>query len=179
MRMHVNSKKIAISGLLAAFSAILMILSSVIESSTLFLIAGASFTVGISIREWGERYGVGYFVASTLLNLIIAPNKFYCITYAAMGLYIVLSEWLWEKIAENRYINYRRTFLWLGKYFIFNAMYVPCVLFLRDYLFTGIVQTLGIVVVILIGRVCLFVFDNAYRYFQSFIWGRVRIKLMK
>ena len=177
--MHVNkSKKLAVSGLLAAFAAVMMVLSSTIESSTLFLIAAASFTVGITIREWGMRYGAGYFVASNFVNLIIAPNKFYCITYAAMGIYILLIELLWEKIAENRYISWRRTVFWLGKYLVFNAMYVPAVLFLRDYLFTGRARTLGIAVVLLVGQVALFVFDNAYRYFQSFIWGRIRIKLI-
>lgn len=177
--MHVNSKKIAISGLLAAISAVLLVLSSTIESSTLFFIAGASFTVGITIREWGVRFGVGYFMASTLINLLVAPNKLYCITYAAMGLYILLTEWLWEKIAENRYITYRRTVFWIGKYVVFNTIYVPVVMCLGDILLSGRVQSLGVAIVILIGQVALFILDNAYRYFQSFIWGRIRIKLMK
>ena len=78
--MHVSGKKIAISGLLVAFSAVMLILSSVIETNSLFLIAAASFCVGIAIREWGIRFGMGFLIASTLVNVFVAPNKFYCLT---------------------------------------------------------------------------------------------------
>ena len=41
--MHVGAKKIAVLGLLAAFSVLLIVLGAVIETSTLFFICGASF----------------------------------------------------------------------------------------------------------------------------------------
>ena len=176
--MSVRTKQIAISGLLAAFSAVLMVLGSVIETNSLFLIAAAAFGVGIVIREWGIPFAWGYYVASALVNLIVTPNKYYCITYAMMGMYILLSEWLWEKIAESGYLSRRMTMLWVGKYLIFNVMYVPSVLFLQDLLFSRRVQSLGIALVILVGQIALFVFDSAYRYFQGAIWGRIRIKIM-
>ncbi len=177
--MHVRTKQLAISGLLAAVSAVLMVLSSVIETNSLFLIAAASFGVGITIREWGIPSAWGYYIASSLLNLLVTPNKYYCVTYAMMGMYILLTEWLWEKIAESGYLlSYRMTLLWLGKYLVFNAMYIPAVLFLQDLLFSRRVQSLGIALVIVVGQVAVFIFDSAYRYFQSAIWGRIRIKIM-
>ena len=45
--MHVNAKKMAFTGVLAAFAVILLVLSAVIETSSLFLIAAAAFCVGI------------------------------------------------------------------------------------------------------------------------------------
>ena len=176
--MHVRTKQLAISGLLAAFSAVLMVLSATIETNSLFLIAAASFSVGIVIREWGIPSAWGYYVASALVNLLVTPNKYYCITYAMMGMYILLSEWLWEKIAESGYLSHRVLMLWIGKYLIFNMMYVPSVIFLQDLLFSRRVQSLGIALVILVGQIALFIFDNAYRYFQSAVWGRIRIKIM-
>ena len=176
--MSVGTKKIAISGLLAAFSVAMLVLSSTIETSTLFFLAAASFTVGITIREWGVKFGAAYWVASSLLNLLVAPNKFYCMTFAAMGLYILLSEYIWERIADNGYMAHRMTLLWLGKYLIFNAMYVPVVIFLGEILLPGQLEKLGIAIVLLIGQPALFVYDYAYRYFQSAIWGRIRIKLI-
>ena len=53
MRMHVSGKKLAVSGLLAAFSVVLITLAAVIETSRLFFIAAASFCIGIVLREWG------------------------------------------------------------------------------------------------------------------------------
>ena len=176
--MPIRTKQLAISGLLAAFSAVLMVLSSVIETNSLFLIAAASFGVGIVVREWGIPYAWAYYVASSLVNVLVAPNKYYCITYAMMGMYILLSEWLWEKISESGYLSHRMTMLWIGKYLIFNMMYVPAVLFLQDLIFSRRVQELGIVLVILVGQLAVFIYDQAYRYFQGAIWGRIRIKIM-
>ena len=70
--MHVNAKKIAVAGLLAAFSAVMLVLSSMIESSSLFFIAAASFCVGIVIREWGVGLGFGFLIASTFVNVIVS-----------------------------------------------------------------------------------------------------------
>lgn len=43
MFMHVKAKTMAFSGLLLALTVIFMVLGSVIETSTLFLLAAASF----------------------------------------------------------------------------------------------------------------------------------------
>ena len=176
--MHVDTKKIAVSGMLAAFSAVLMYASTMLETSTLFLISLASFSVGIVIREWGNRTGVAFWIASTLIHFLIVPNKFYCGTYLAMGLYILLSEVLWEKIAESGYLTYRRSLLWLGKFIIFDIMFVPAVLFLQGLIFQREISTMEMLIVVAVGQVALIVYDNAYRYFQGAIWGRIRIKLM-
>ena len=53
--MHVNAKRMAISGMLLALTVICMMLSSILESNTLFLLAAASYFVGIIIREMGMK----------------------------------------------------------------------------------------------------------------------------
>ena len=55
--MHVKAKKMAFGGLLLALTVICMILGSVIETGTLFLLGAASFFVGIIFREFGRRTG--------------------------------------------------------------------------------------------------------------------------
>ena len=61
--MHVNAKKMAFTGVLAAFAVILLVLSAVIETSSLFLIAAAAFCVGIVLREWGAESSVLYYIS--------------------------------------------------------------------------------------------------------------------
>lgn len=179
MRMHVGAKKIAVAGLLAAFTVVMLILSSTIETSSLFFIAAASFCVGITIREWGVRFGLGFLVASTVLNFLLAPNKLYCITFAGMGIYLVLSEWLWEKIASAHAMNRRNIKLWIGKYVIFNLIYIPVLLFIPSLIFTKEVTGVLALVFWLAGQIGLWVYDRAYLYFQGCIWGKLRVKLMK
>ena len=79
MFMHVKAKTMAFSGLLLALTVIFMVLGSVIETSTLFLLAAASFFVGIIIREFGLRIGAAFYAAGVILGFITAPNKFYAI----------------------------------------------------------------------------------------------------
>lgn len=178
MLMHVRVKRMATAGLLVAFTVVMIVLSSVIETNSLFFIAAASFCVGIAIREWGPRYGVAFLVASVVLGLLLAPNKLYCVTFAAMGTYLILSEWLWERVAEAEKMTHRMAKLWCGKYLIFNLIYIPVLIFIPSLIFTKEVSGGMAIILFLAGQVALFVYDFAYRYFQTHIWGKLRKRLL-
>ena len=90
--MHVKAKSMAFGGLLLALSVVCMALGSVIETNTLFLLAAASYFVGIVIREYGIKMGAAFYLADVLLGFLVAPNKFYVISFAAMGFYILAVE---------------------------------------------------------------------------------------
>lgn len=172
--MHVKVKTMAMAGLLVAFSVVMLVLSSVIETNSLFLIAAASFCVGIAIREWGTWFGLAFLIASVSLNLLLVPNKFYCLTFGAMGIYLWLYEWLWNCIAEKTNMTYRMTILWIGKFVCFNLLYVPILFAMPQLIFTGKMNGLGAVLLWLVGQGVFLVYDVAYRYFQSRIWGKYR-----
>ena len=177
--MHVNAKKIAFTGVLAAFAVILLVLSAVIETSSLFLIAAAAFCVGIVLREWGIKAGMAFLTASFLVGLIVVPNRLYCMTFLAMGIYLVLSEILWEKVAESPKIQKKKTAVWIGKYLIFNAMFIPALLIFPTLILTEETADKMFWVVLVAAQAGLFIFDKAYMYFQIFIWGKMRNKIMK
>lgn len=58
--MYVNTKKMAVSGLLMALAVVFIVLSGILDFNTLFFLAAAAFFVGIIIREFGLRYGAAY-----------------------------------------------------------------------------------------------------------------------
>ena len=176
--MLLGAKRVAAAGLLTALTAVLMVLSSVIESSSLFFIAAASFCVGIVIREYGQIFGGGFLIASALLNLLVTPNKFYVLTFAGMGLYLLLTEWLFEVIAKSKEMKCRKIKFWLGKYIIFNMIYIPIILFVPNILAGKQVKGMVLIFVLAFGQAALFVYDFAYRYFQENIWGKARKKLI-
>lgn len=177
--MHVGAKKMATAGLLVAFSVVMMILSSVIETSSLFFIAAASFCAGIAVREWGLRLGFAFLIASVGLNFLVVPSKLYCFTLAGMGFYIWASEWLWNRVADARRLKHRAAMLWIGKYAIFNLMYVPVLFFAPQLLFTGKMNGLAAIVLLFCGQAILPIYDVAYRYFQMQVWGRLRGRLLQ
>lgn len=178
--MHVNAKKMAVSGLMLALTVLCILAGSFLESNTLFLLAAASYFVGIILREFGTRTAAVFYLAGVLLGFITAPNKMYVLTYAGMGLYLLVSEIVWgqmgKRVTEETEQKYRRLF-WLIKYLMFNMLYIPAVLLMQDVLFG---KSLGIgflTIIILLGQVGLFVYDYAYRYVQSSIWNKLRGKL--
>lgn len=177
--MHVNAKKIAFTGVLAAFAVILLVLSAVIETSSLFLIAAAAFCVGIVLREWGVKAGAAFLTASFFVGLMIAPNRLYCITFLAMGIYLVLGEILWEKVAKSAKIQKKKTAVWIGKYLIFNAMFIPAMFAFPTLILTEEAVDKMFWIVLIVAQAGLFIFDKAYMYFQIFIWGKLRNKIMK
>lgn len=176
--MYVKAKSMATAGLLVAFTVVMLMLSSAIESNSLFFIAAASFCVGIAVREWKLKLGFAFLVASIVSNLLFAPNKLYCVTYAGMALYIWVGELLWEKIADAKELNHRTFRLWIGKYLVFNLMYIPALFLMPTLLFTKEVTGWWLIILLLAGQVALFVYEVAYEYFQSSIWGKLRTRLM-
>ena len=175
--MYLNAKKISFLGLLLAISVVLVILGSIIETNTLFLLGLASFCVGIAIRETSLKLGFIFYIASVLLSFIIAPNKFHCITFTALGLYIFIVEFSHYKLTYMKITKIRKTVLWLIKYFVFNIMYIPALLFLPRLIFSGDINDGILAGLIVAGQVILFIYDMAYIYFQSHIWGKIRGKL--
>lgn len=53
-------KKMAVSGILMAVTVLLVCFGGILESNTLFLLAGAAFCVGIIIKEYGLKTGVAF-----------------------------------------------------------------------------------------------------------------------
>ena len=120
--MHVKAKKMAFSGMLLALTIVCMLLGSIIETSTLFLLAAASYFVGIVLREFGEKTGIAFYLAGVLLGLIAAPNKFYVVSYAAMGFYILAIELVWPHLGRLPENVKRRGIFWTIKYIVFNVI---------------------------------------------------------
>jgi len=167
----------AFLGLLAAVAVILVILAGIIESSTLFFLSAASFSLGVAIRETNLRMGFAFFVATSSLSFLLAPNKLYCVTFVVLGLYLLGSEIAFEYVARSTKLRKRNQVLWVLKFALFNSMYLPIVIFLPNLVFQTSsaiekqVQTPMLTVLALVfGQVFLVVYDYAYHYFQKNIW---------
>ncbi|MBA4699487.1 MAG: hypothetical protein H2212_08615 [Ruminococcus sp.] len=172
--MHVKAKKVAFGGLLLALTIVCMALGSVIETNTLFLLAAASYFVGIVIREMGMRMGLAFYLAAVLLGFLLAPNKLYVISFAAMGFYILAIEFAWNLLGRTQEKINRRVLLWGVKYLIFNLLYLPMLLFFQQLLFGRSLPLLWLVGAIGAGQVGLWIYDKAYEYMQQHIWGKFR-----
>ena len=157
----------AFGGLILAVTVVCMALGSVIETNTLFLLAAAAFFVGIVIREFGLRTGAAFYLAAILLGFLVTPNKFYVITFAAMGFYILGIEAVWIFLAKRPQMGHRMGIYWLVKYVIFNLVYLPCLFGFRSMLFQKAVSDQLLLAAVMVGQIAILVYDKAYQYVQG------------
>lgn len=175
--MHVKAKEIAFGGLLLALSVVFMSLGSLIETGTFFLLAAASFFVGIVIRESGLRTGTAFYIAAFILGFFTAPNKLYVFTFVFMGFYILAREAVWKWLEKKPEITGRYRIYQAVKYVIFNIIYLPVLFLFRQLLFPQVLSAAALAGVIVGGQIVLFLYDRAYDYVQLHIWGRLRGKI--
>jgi hypothetical protein len=175
--MHVKAKQVAFLGLMAAIVTILMVLSSVIKTSTLFLLAAAAFLVGVSIREYGIRIGFGFFVACIALGFLLSPNKFYVFTYAGFSFYVLWDEVAYNVLAKEVFHKCRRILFLFSKFVLFNIIYLSLLFTFPRIIFAGVLTVQIYVLLICAGQIGWLIYDRAYEYFQVVIWGKLRYKL--
>lgn len=177
--MHVSGKKMAFCGLSLALTTILVVLSGILDFNTLFLLGAASFFIGVIIRECGMKMGAAFYVAAVLMGVILAPNKLYCVTFAAMGLYVVGVELVWRLLGKTKTNTNRTLLFWVFKFLLFNIMFLPMLFLFPKLLFAGKIHGGILLGGVLLGQVVLVIYDKAYEYFLVYVWGnfRKRIKL--
>ncbi|XCP84831.1 hypothetical protein ABXS75_17630 [Roseburia hominis] len=176
--MHVKAKKIAFGGLMLALTEICIALGSVLEMNTLFLLAAASFFVGIMLRETGVGTGAAFYLAGVLLGILISPNKLYVVSYAAMGFYILAIELVYRKLGTMKGNVNRQALFWTAKYLIFNCMFLPGILLFQKLLFARELSVVMLAVICASGQIGLLLYDRAYEFVQGNIWNKMRGRLL-
>ena len=83
--MHVKGKMMAFCGLFLALSVVCMSLGSVIETNTLFLLAAASFFVGIVIREFGMKAGAAFLCSGRPAGIFDCSKQVLCLLFCGDG----------------------------------------------------------------------------------------------
>lgn len=86
--MHIKTKRITFLGLLLALNILLQFWGSYIEISTLSFLVLSSLCLGIAVYETSLTMGAGFLIASVSLSFFLLPDKFYCLTYCCLCIYI-------------------------------------------------------------------------------------------
>lgn len=89
--MLLKTKRVAYLGILLAINQIILLSSTIFVSNTLIIFALAAILIGVVIIEFNLASGVSFYIASSLLALILVPDKIQIITYIAFfGLYSIV-----------------------------------------------------------------------------------------
>ncbi len=104
--MLLKSKDVAYLGVLLGLNQLFIILSSVIETNTIILMAAAALIVGAVVVEFGGKTGIVFYIASCILGFFLTFNKVEIITYVCFfGHYSIIKHYI-ETKTFNKYISY-------------------------------------------------------------------------
>ena len=167
-------KKIVVAGVLAALSVIILYLGCAIEVLDLTMSAIVSLLVVVIVIEMGYKYAWLTYIATSILSIIILPQKSPAIFYACfMGFYPIIKSYL-ERI-NSALVR------WIIKLVVGNAalalMFILMSLFLPDEFEGGWLM----LVTYLLGIIAFLMYDVALSKLITLYFVRIRdrIKIYK
>ena len=150
--MRNKSRFISLCAVLCAFSVVMLYIASVIPSGQIGFIALASLFGISAIIETGIKGGIGVFVATSILALLIIPSKtsvlFYALFFGNYPIIKSLAEQAKSRITE-----------WSIKLIIANAELAVFLLFFKELFFEFISFSQSFIIVFLLFNIVFVVFD--------------------
>lgn len=165
-----KTKRIALNGILGAVAVICLLLAVIMPTSRISFYALSSFFVAVSIIESGARAGWLFYAATSLLALIIVPDKLGIVPYAIFfGLYGIIKFYI-EKL-DRIVLEY------ILKFVFFNACMGVAIWAVRDLFGFAVSSKLPWWVLIIALEVVFFVYDYVYTLFVAYYRDKLRPKL--
>jgi len=162
-----KTKKIALNGILAALAVICLILASILPTNRISLYALSSFFVAVSIIESGVRTGWVFYVVTSLLALIVIPDKFGIIPYVVFfGMYGIVKYYI-ERI--NRVV-----IEYVVKFIYFNISVVIAFFTVKELFSINLSIRLSWWIIGIGLEVIFFLYDFAYTLFINYYRSKLR-----
>lgn len=161
------SKNMAYSGLLLALNIVFLILSFVIPTNTLFFMGLASILISIVIIEQGIKWGMVFYIASSILSFLFMPDKLNWITYTfTFGLYGIIKYFIERD--RNLLVEY------ILKLSIFN------VIIGIGYFFTKKFINIPLnIITVLLAQVVFLIYDYSYSLAINYYYEKIRKNIIK
>ena len=163
-------KKVVIAGVLAALSVIILYLGCAIEVLDLTMSAIVSLLVVVIVIEMGYKYAWMTYIATSILSVILLPQKSPAIFYACfMGFYPIIKSYI-ERIGSG-------LLRWVVKLAVGNAalalMFLIMSIFVPEEFATGVL----LVATYVLGIIAFVMYDVAISKLITLYFVRLRERL--
>lgn len=156
-----NSKQISRGAMVTVLSIILMYMATVIPTTRIFLLSLSSFLIAILIIETSISKALVSFLSTSVLGVILIPNKLLLIPYITfLGYYAVVKLYI-EKL-DNLVLE------WIIKIVIFNiVLYINYVILINVFS-QKIVLPFGLIFVVLGLQIVFIIYDYTFSMFIQY-----------
>jgi len=162
-------KSITLSGILLAFTVICVFLATFLPTSVLSLYAISSLFIAVIIIEFGTKAGWAFYLASSILSIVLIPRLEVIPFVVFFGLYGLIKLYI-ERL-HSRVLEY------ILKLIYFNICLVLGMFFLKELILDGMNLSMPVYIVAAILEVVFLVYDYVYTLFIRFYATRLKPKL--
>lgn len=165
-----NAKRLALGGILTALTLITLYAESVLPTSKLSLYALSSFFVSAIVIESGIKSAWAFYIASSMLALIIIPDKIAVIPYMAFfGVYGIVKFYI-EKL-QNLISEF------ILKIAYFNLCLLFATLLIKEFFLDKLSIAFPWWMLIVVLEVVFLVYDYVFTLFIQYYNKRIRTVL--
>lgn len=162
-----NTKRIALNGIVGALAVIAVFFATVLPTNRLSFFVLSSFFVCIIIIEQDIRNGWAFYIATSLLALVLIPNKIEILPYVMFfGIYGIIKSYL-EKI-NKKWLEY------ILKYLYFNFFLTLTYLIIKEFFILNIKIDFPWWVVIIILQFVFIIYDYVYTLFARYYIRKIK-----
>jgi len=162
-----KTKRLALNSILGALAVICLLLATILPTARISLYALSSFFVAITIMESGARAGWLFYAATSLLALILVPNKPGIVPYVLFfGLYGVVKFYI-ERL--NRLVPE-----YVLKLLFLNASAGAAFLLVREFIGYTLEVRLPWWILIIALEIVFIVYDVVYTLFINYYKERLK-----
>lgn len=162
-----RSRKVAIGGLLTALSLICIYLAVYLPTSRLFFYGVSSVFSSIMLIESGRKYAWVFYCATSLLALVLIPNKLGVLPYVAFfGIYGILKYYI--ESLKNIVMEI------IIKGMVFVIMLALAAFTVRELFMYEISSKLPLLAIGIVALIVFYIYDYAYSKFISFYMKRLK-----
>lgn len=169
MNSNSRAKRITLSGILLAFTVICVFLAATLPTSKLSLYAVSSLFLSVIIIEFGAKAGWAFYLASGVLSAVLVPRLEVIPFIVFFGVYGLIKLYI-EKL-HNRIVEY------VLKLVFFNICLVLGLVFLKEFIMTGISLSAPIYIIAGLLELVFVVYDYIYTLFIRFYGTQLKPKL--
>lgn len=165
-----NTKKIALNGILGALAVICLLLATILPVNRLSFYALSSFFIAVAIIESGLKAGWLFYAATSLLSLIIVPEKLGLVPYVIFfGIYGLVKYYI-EKL-DKLSIEYALKFVY------FNICMGIALLFVSKLFSYSLTTKLPWWLLVIALEIVFFIYDFVYTQFINYYRDKLKPRL--
>ncbi len=162
-----NTRKLALGAVSAAFVVATLYLIPVVPTNTISLYALSSFFVAVMIIEVGLFYGWAFYAATSLLALLVVPDKMSVLPYIAFFGFYGLIKYYIEKI---KYLPAQ----YLVKFACFNIALAAAYFVARQLFEQAVSSRLPVAAIAAVLQAIFLVYDYVYTLFIRYYMQKLR-----